>query len=926
MSEKRDIKNQSLAKARSLTERFVALRDETKVELEARKARQLLLQEEEERRSAEIVQERALRKAKAMEKLWAVFRNDFLAAEKFYESFCQTAVSEGEFRAEKIKFVEAWLHENLPNPKKNFPDSQQIEAISEVTGNVQLRARAGSGKTSTVVNRAFFLVKHCGVPANSILVTAFNTRAVSELEHRLFELLYPDALEELVSKASKKAVQESRKYSFDHSKMRVELLKNRGLPFPLVTTFHSLAWHIAQVSGELLQEDEDNPDLSRVFSEIKSEFLQNPAQRDRVRRAMLGFHKTDWERIQRDGRSLSRDEFLAFRRADSRLTLAGHYVKSSGEQAIANFLFENNVSYRYEAPVSWDGKGAIYKPDFLIFTGSSSALVVEYFGLAGQPAYDEKTEEKIRWFETRSNYSLLKLYPDDLRRGRDHFEGKIKEALTEHGVTLEPLSDDEIWERARKDVIDNFDRSLTGFVTRARNELLSGEDLRGKLRIHLSASSAEEAFVSLAVDALEKYVGRLAEFNKWDWQKVFEEAAIRLRAGNHIFRRMDHRWDVKNFAYFFIDEFQDFTPSFAQLVTALQTASPDLRLFCVGDDWQAINGFAGAKLDYFTEFERFFGASSVLDIGTNYRSARDIVLLGNVLMASGGAGAVAASKAPAFLATADLAAFRRTSLEKSDLDDRALSALLRLSMHLFEIGCRSVVILSRFRVRYEPRLFLRDYPVPIEEVASRLKKFLPRKYRDFELHSSTVHKFKGKEGEGIILLDCVDGSFPFVHPIWEVNRIFGDSRESLTLQERLLFYVGLTRAERALIFVTDSRSEISPFLADLAETCSLRALDWSLLPSAPSGGFGMVRVRNSETLPLGTLKVKELLKRSGFKFSNQSTPRWERLLHREEGFQLQEMLSESWAQKAEEVIVEHVDDGGDVLVSYLLRNGSWYRL
>jgi len=51
-----------------------------------------------------------------------------------------------------------------------------------------------------------------------------------------------------------------------------------------------------------------------------------------------------------------------------------------------------------------------------------------------------------------------------------------------------------------------------------------------------------------------------------------------------------------------IDEFQDISlPRFA-LVAAMLRQRPDLRLFCVGDDWQAIYRFAGSEIRYCTQF------------------------------------------------------------------------------------------------------------------------------------------------------------------------------------------------------------------------------------------------------------------------------------------------------------------------------------
>ena len=64
------------------------------------------------------------------------------------------------------------------------PDPEQAAAIGAVEGNVQVVARAGSGKTATLVNRAVFLQQHCGVDAEELLLLAFNKKAAEEMKKR----------------------------------------------------------------------------------------------------------------------------------------------------------------------------------------------------------------------------------------------------------------------------------------------------------------------------------------------------------------------------------------------------------------------------------------------------------------------------------------------------------------------------------------------------------------------------------------------------------------------------------------------------------------------------------------------------------------------------------------------------------------------
>src|SRR3989441_7966992 len=57
------------------------------------------------------------------------------------------------------------------------------------------------------------------------------------------------------------------------------------------------------------------------------------------------------------------------------------------------------------------------------------------------------------------------------------------------------------------------------------------------------------------------------------------------------------------------------------------------RLFAVGDDWQAIYGFAGGDVDHIINFESHFGPASTTMLNVNYRSPAVIVEAGPALIA-----------------------------------------------------------------------------------------------------------------------------------------------------------------------------------------------------------------------------------------------------------------------------------------------------
>jgi DNA helicase-2/ATP-dependent DNA helicase PcrA len=97
------------------------------------------------------------------------------------------------------------------------------------------------------------------------------------------------------------------------------------------------------------------------------------------------------------------------------------------------------------------------------------------------------------------------------------------------------------------------------------------------------------------------------------------------------------------FRSFFVDEFQDVTPSQLRLLRAWLGDRRELTV--VGDDAQAIYSFAGAQPDALVGFDRLFPGAATVRLATNYRSTPEIVAVTHAALASG-AGSTATRPLP----------------------------------------------------------------------------------------------------------------------------------------------------------------------------------------------------------------------------------------------------------------------------------------
>ncbi len=101
-------------------------------------------------------------------------------------------------------------------------------------------------------------------------------------------------------------------------------------------------------------------------------------------------------------------------------TRDGVWVRSHGEQRIADFLSRRNIPYAYEPHV------AGYRPDFVL---RDYPVLIEYFGGAGWRRYAEKAAKKIDAYEAEG-FEVISLVPLNLR----DIERELLERFAELGV------------------------------------------------------------------------------------------------------------------------------------------------------------------------------------------------------------------------------------------------------------------------------------------------------------------------------------------------------------------------------------------------------------------------------------------------------------------------------------------------------------
>jgi len=291
---------------------------------------------------------------------------------------------------------------------------------------------------------------------------------------------------------------------------------------------------------------------------------------------------------------------------------------------------------------------------------------------------------------------------------------------------------------------------------------------------------------------------------------------------------------VRQLKYLMIDEYQDFSYLFFALTAAIRRLAPDAKLFAVGDDWQAINRFAGSDVDYFLSFADFFPEDNVnIPLATNYRSARKIVERANHYMLTnydpGALPARAFSRQRGKIAIINPTKTRfdpTDILEDGHADGRYQTALAHAAhVPVRQIPTAAAQLLKLLikiikRHRHSDIMLLHRHNftsyehIDLDVLRQALKTFLVSEHimttGQFEqqIRCMTMHKSKGLESKIVILLEMDREIVTAHHPHATIFPLFGDTRAAESADQKRLLYVAMTRAKQHLCIISQEKSSI----------------------------------------------------------------------------------------------------------------------
>lgn len=635
---------------------------------------------------------------------------------------------------------------------------EQARAVVTFDNRVRVIAAAGSGKTSVMVARAGYAVARGFVRPDRVLMLAFNSDAAAELQERVT------------------------------ARLGALGLPTEGLR---ASTFHSFGRSlIGQATGRkpsLAPWVESGGDLAKIGEIV-----------DRLRDASEEF-RLKWDvfrllyaRMSESPDGGDHDSYDRAKRVTGFETYRGETVRSEGERLIADWLFLNGVEYRYEHPYPHavaDSAHAQYRPDFYY---PEVDVWHEHWALGADgkpPASFQGYADAMRWkkavhkqFGTRlietTWHEILSL------RGFTALAADLRR----HGVELDWNPDRHV-PGSKPLEHERLARLIRTFLSHVKANSLTRLDLAARLEHRPSRRT--RLFLDLFWQVYDSWEQELRASQLIDFDDMLLQAADLLES-NPVLNAFD---------LILVDEFQDTSQSRARLVKAL-SSGPEKYLLAVGDDWQAINRFAGADINAMTHFDEQFGPAQTVYLETTFRNPQPIADVASRFV----------SRNPAQLPKLVFASRWEPGPLVTVVRVGGRDSLSRaIEKQLAELAATapgsSVDVLGRYR--HESQLVPR------------------RPVKGLNVQFRTMHAAKGLEADYVFLPNLTTGTYGFPSQIEDdpvLGLVLAGDDGYPHSEERRLLYVALTRARRSVTIFTVEGTE-SPFVIELLGDPGVSVLD-----------------------------------------------------------------------------------------------------
>lgn len=684
------------------------------------------------------------------------------------------------------------------DPVINLDDEQRHVVLSDEDYTLVI-AGAGAGKTTTVAAKVRYLVEKKGIKPEQILVISFTNKAVGEL--------------------------------------RDKINKGLGIPCP-VTTFHSTGYAILRkkeaagknivdggfmfnvinnyLKGNILEQPELVDKLILFFGS----YFDAPYEGDDLNTFFNYISKADFSTMK--GNISEYTEEIINKRTGNKISIAHETLRSAQEVYIANFLYLNNIDYRYEKPYQFNIIKAHkpYTPDFTLKQGDKIAYL-EHFGITEDGRNNRYTAEQLEKYKAAINDKVLlhRKHNTDLiytfssyNDGRPMLE-HLKEQLIEHGFVLNQRSSQEVFEKIVNTEENKYILKLVKLIcTFIQNFKTNGYTI-DKFYEWESQTTNERTrlFLDVCQQCYLEYAKRLKEKRAVDFEDMINESARILNQQLISEKTLD-------FKYIIVDEYQDISRQRFDLTKALSQIC-DAKIIAVGDDWQSIYAYAGSDITLFTKFKESMGYGQELKITRTYRNAQEVIDIAGGFIQKNDSQLKKALVSPKHIQDPVVIESYTEDVDRKQTKGKGGKYYMIgrtvediVATILKENPKSSILLLGRYG--FDAYNLSRSADFIYDEKTGGVQS---KKFPGVRLEFMTVHRAKGLGFDNVIIINARNELYGFPSQIQEdpvLKYVVKDDFSIEYAEERRLFYVALTRTKNR-VYIVAPEQHPSKFVTEL---------------------------------------------------------------------------------------------------------------
>jgi len=646
-------------------------------------------------------------------------------------------------------------------------DEQKKAVISEEDRHL-LIAAAGSGKTSTIVAKAVYLVESGQANPEDILVLAYNKDAKDELNNRF---------QTLVNK-------------FPCYKSAIEAKTFHGFGSDIISVVEKKKPSVSVLANSSAVQ------MASLFQEITNELINVNESFARSWIEYLTIFKNPIVNLINDIKTF--DEYRAYlselgahwKKSDNKLRLVlnaldGTEVKSLEELRIANWLIINGVEFKYERRYEIDTADQEHRQYYPDFYYPEVDLYHEHFAFnrEGQaPSFFYNYKEGVDWkrkLHVKHNTKLFETFSYQVSEG-NIFE-LLKNNLIKYGVTFRQKTFEQLNLLAKETFNPKKDFQL--FMTflrhfKANNSTFNS--IREKIN-QPPDPNRNLKFFEVFKEIYEAYQAMLCTNQEIDFEDQVNRACKYLEGNEY-----NHGYN-----YILVDEFQDISQDRKRMIQALIGQNETAKLFAVGDDWQSIYRFSGADINIMTHFADHFGVVTESHLTRTYRSFQGIVDVASEFIQRN------PNQIQKKVKACNNIDMNQVYIREFDSISDQLSQIKTQLLKINKVAVKRNQVVSVFLLGRYNHL----EPIDLISELSELS--------NISLSFKTIHTAKGLEADYVIILNVEHSIYGFPSQISDdplLKMVIPNPEKFPHAEERRLMYVAITRAKRGVYIFSNSKS------------------------------------------------------------------------------------------------------------------------